>query len=399
MNDERGMMNAELKASYSSFRAHHSLLSCASAVNGPAPRIQSARLAFMLLLLLLSSGITCAAIPFDTYRDSVRQAATALDALSSPDEGEDEAARSARIIATLRRVRESVPLNETIEWNDKTLVVDNSWLDAELNNYEKLIASDPQRADALRARITERLYAIHERLAETDGEETDGAASRKDEEKGRLAAILRRDEYQQKAAEGSALERLWQRFLKWLGDLFPDAKPLRPGNTAALSRVAQGVVFALSIGVIAFVLWRFGPRLFGRRRSVKRGGKREARVVLGERLAPDQTASDLLAEAEALAREGDLRAAIRKGYIALLCGLDERKIIRLAGHKTNRDYLRTVGEATGPLYEEMKELTASFENHWYGFAPATEDDWKIFRSRYQKVSSGAIARCWPSQAA
>jgi hypothetical protein len=125
------------------------------------------------------------------------------------------------------------------------------------------------------------------------------------------------------------------------------------------------------------------PRFLRRRKSKKRT-KREARIVLGERLEPDQSAGDLLAQAEALARAGDLRAAIRKAYIALLCELGDRKIIRLAQHKTNRDYLRAMRGIT-PLHDEMRKLTHSFEHHWYGFVPATETEWSAFRSGYQRA--------------
>jgi hypothetical protein len=31
----------------------------------------------------------------------------------------------------------------------------------------------------------------------------------------------------------------------------------------------------------------------------------------------------------------------------------------------------------------MRGLTDAFERHWYGFAEATENDWRNFRSRYQ----------------
>ena len=105
---------------------------------------------------------------------------------------------------------------------------------------------------------------------------------------------------------------------------------------------------------------------------------------MGERLEPDQSAIDLLTEAELLARRGELRAAIRKAYIALLLELGERKIIRLAQYKTNRDYLRAVREFE-PLYGNVKQLTDSFERHWYGFASASEDDWVAFRIGYKQA--------------
>ncbi|MBA2645586.1 MAG: DUF4129 domain-containing protein, partial [Pyrinomonadaceae bacterium] len=118
--------------------------------------------------------------------------------------------------------------------------------------------------------------------------------------------------------------------------------------------------------------------------------KREARIVLGERVEAEQTATDLLDEAEQLARAGDLRGAIRKGYIALLCELGDRKIIRLAQHKTNRDYLDAVraSGANQNLYSTMKPLTASFERHWYGLEPATEADWDNFKKGVRNQETG-----------
>jgi hypothetical protein len=101
-------------------------------------------------------------------------------------------------------------------------------------------------------------------------------------------------------------------------------------------------------------------------------------------LQPEATATDLLAEAEALARNGDLRAAIRKGYIALLVELGDRNVISLAQYKTNRDYLRAVTNRP-QIHSPLKKLTESFERHWYGFVQATPDDWQNFRTGYREA--------------
>ncbi len=93
-----------------------------------------------------------------------------------------------------------------------------------------------------------------------------------------------------------------------------------------------------------------------------------------------------MSEAEALARRGELRAAIRRAYIALLVEMGDRKIISLAQYKTNRDYLRAVREIE-PLYGNVKQLTDSFELHWYGLAQATETDWLAFRSAYNQSAA------------
>jgi hypothetical protein len=125
------------------------------------------------------------------------------------------------------------------------------------------------------------------------------------------------------------------------------------------------------------------------RRGAGRGSLglgRGPRVVLGERLEADRTAADLLDEAEGLARAGELRGAIRKAYVALLCELGDRGVVRLAQHKTNRDYLDAVRRAAPPrLYTEMLPLTGAFELHWYGLRPASADDWQSFRARCREV--------------
>src|SRR5262249_139210 len=255
--------------------------------------------------------------------------------------------------------------------------VDNSWLHEAFDEYDKLNQSH-SRSQIL-VRVGERLRAISERLREIKNGQ---AASDKDAEKGRLAEILRRPEYIKTAPQRSALESLLDRLLRWLSKLFPQPKPMQPGSSTLISTVAQILVVGISVAAIALLIWKFGPRFMQGRRKKK--AKREARIVLGEKLEPDQTAADLLAQAESLARAGDLRAAIRKAYIALLCELGDRKLISLAQHKTNRDYLNAVRDKAS-LYSSMRKLTHSFELHWYGFVPAGETDWADFRKGYQNA--------------
>jgi hypothetical protein len=155
------------------------------------------------------------------------------------------------------------------------------------------------------------------------------------------------------------------------------------GTAQRITTVSQIVVVLLSVVVLAFVLKAFVGKL-GRNRRAQKKEKPRSRVVLGERLEPEQSASDLLTEAETLARNGEIRTAIRKAYIALLVELGERKILSLAQHKTNRDYLRSLKERE-LLYSKMTGLTDSFERHWYGRAQASEKDWLEFRARYREA--------------
>ena len=339
-----------------------------------------ARSLFVVSLLLLLTNATLA-IPVRDYHKHVQQAVTELDSLAQVDENENAAAYELRRTETLVSVRTLLPETERVEWNGASFNVDNSWLHQELDKYSK--APNAERASLLK-RTTERLQAIAERITQLEKPAAGGLGNKAAENR-KLAEILQRPEYARKVKQQSALARLMDQFLKWILSLLPQPKPISPGRADVFSKIAQVFVIALAVGVLAFVAKLFLPRLLDARRP-KRKSKAKARIVLGERLEPEQSALDLLSEAEALARRGELRAAIRKAYIALLVELGERKVISLAQYKTNRDYLRAVREIE-PLYGNVKQLTDSFERHWYGLARATETDWRAFRSAYEQALS------------
>lgn len=286
--------------------------------------------------------------------------------------------------ATFERVRALLPQKEKVEWEGATVEVDNSWLHAALEGY-KQAGSEDGRVQSLRATV-ERLRALDARLSEL--ERGARGAQDKDAERGRLNAILRDRDFNKQAQQGGALQRLIERIFEWIRDIFRsifgNVGPIKPGASPRASRIAQILVLALCIAVVAAVGWRVWSRRTRGLKSLKL--KRGARVVLGERLEADQTSADLLEAAERLARSGDLRGAIRKAYIALLCELGDRNIIRLAQHKTNRDYLQAVRRASPQkLYAEMLPLTFNFELHWYGLQDASETDWNDFRARCRQA--------------
>lgn len=174
--------------------------------------------------------------------------------------------------------------------------------------------------------------------------------------------------------------RMLNDFFRWLGKFFPKRTPLAANQTNHLVQFAQILVIGFCALVLLYVLRIFLPQL-ARAKKQRDKTKPQARVVMGEHVAAEESSSDLLTEAEALARNGQLRAAIRKAYIALLVELGDRKVISLAQHKTNRDYLRSVKNVPA-LYESMNSLTAVFERYWYGLSQPTPVDWQEFRASY-----------------
>jgi len=333
-----------------------------------------------VIVLLTFLSTAAAAIPLTTYHRQIKQAVTALDTLAQTDETETTSDYAKRDVETIDGVLQLVPRTEAVEWNGRQVTVDNSWLHEDLDKYRN--SKLAERSDMLR-RMKERLSAIDERLTEVQNPAA-VAGSNKAEDSARLREILGRAEYARTVKQPSVIMRYLQQFMKWLESLIPRPKTMSPGAAGWFSTVAQILVFALALGVLIFVAKLFLPRLLRSRGTKGKKTKPQARIIMGETLDPDQTAVDLLAEAEGLARRGELRAAIRKAYVALLLELGERKIISLAQHKTNRDYLRAVRDIEH-LYGNVKQLTDSFELHWYGLAQATETDWLKFRAAYKQA--------------
>jgi hypothetical protein len=340
-------------------------------------------LAVATLIFVTSLLMTVQAATLADYHTRLEQAASVIQQLETPDYYTDNSSQSNELVdSALGRLRHLLPETESVTFNNQTIEVNNKWFHKALAEYEKKRRLGEHDADLIR-NTREELRALMQRLDEMkSGAKTDD----KDANKARLAEILRRPEYDKTAVQESAIERLWNQFLRWLAKLFPRVKPIQPGAARSISKIAQIVIIGFSVGLIAFLIWKFLPRYLSSWRSKKKARKREPRIVLGERLEPDQTAADLLEQAEALARNGDLRGAIRKAYIALLCELGDRKVISLAQHKTNRDYLMSVRTKTA-LYDSMRRLTFSFERHWYGFVPPAPNYWDEFRVGCRKAVS------------
>jgi hypothetical protein len=334
------------------------------------------RWSLIALLLLFPVTANADSISAADYHKNVQRAVTALDTLQQTDETEAPASYENRLNETIAGVSEALPEHQSVQTSDDVCNVDNTWLHEALKELKKTPA---ERRTTKLKEVIQRLKAVEERVGPGGTQTTpaDGKANTKE----KLESILARPEYATETKGPNALSRLIMDFIRWIQQFLPERLQVQPGGSRWMTVVAQLLV-VLVAGVVIFyvlkiLLARFKPAR--RRRAPK---KREPRIVLGERLDPEDTAVDLLAEAEALARRGDVRAAIRKAYIALLVELGDRKVITLAQHKTNRDYLNSVRNVP-PLHQTMRGLTDSFERHWYGFIEASENDWQSFRSAYR----------------
>jgi hypothetical protein len=328
------------------------------------------RVAAVLVLFLIPA--TASAIPLSQYQQNLNSAIANLERLN--ESGDDFYSGLAE---SIEFVRTTLPKQQTVEFEGETYNVDNAWVHKYLYELEQ---ADP---DAVPEKFTQLLFSLRALEARVAERQNPGGRTTENKEwaKTRLESILARPEYATNPQGSNALARLLQDIARWFAKFMPQRRNVNAGRIDLITTIAQIVIIALAALVIGYVIKTLFVWYSGRSKKPRTRKKREPRIVLGERLEPEATATDLLSEAESLARQGDLRAAIRKAYIALLVELGDRKLISLAHHKTNRDYLNSLRSAP-QLHSRMRGLTDSFERHWYGFANVTPNDWQDFRAGY-----------------
>lgn len=338
-----------------------------------------------LILVLLVAGPLRANSPDGSlggYAGRVRTAISIADELVNSSESGDQASYS-QIVVELKR---TLPPSEKVTYGGGTLDIDNRWLHEEL---DRLMSSNENTRADIASAIYERLVSIEEHINEL--ENATAQQRSRDEDKRKLGEILDRDDYRKPVVQESPFQRVLDAILKWIQDLFPSAAPT-PVDQAGMPQLAsilQTLLYVGLTGLLLMLAWRLTRYLRTRYSSEEKTAK-DDRVVLGETIAADVSPSGLLDEAESLARAGELRLAIRKGYVALLCELNDRRLIALARHKTNRDYLRDVNKR--PLFDDFRVITGAFERHWYGDQRSAAGDWEEFREMYSRTLEKARPR-------
>lgn len=341
----------------------------------------------LAVILVLFAPVAIDAKSLADYRKSVRIVRDSVDELSihvagSENKTSEKNVEYERELVAL--IRTNLPATEKIEWQGTSVETGNQWLSDKLDVFQR--EENPVKRAEILATVGERLSSLQEKIVELENSSVSDHT--KDEDKRKLAEILSREDYRKpEQNEESLLQRWWRQLMEWLESVFPspNLSDAQPTGFQSFSLILQILVYALVAGVIGFTVYKFAPLFINKYRTREKSEKKD-RVILGEKIAANESAENLFVEAEKLAREGNLRAAIRKGYIAVLCDLSDKKIIGLAHYKTNRDYLRDVRKHR-VIYENMNGLTDSFERHWYGFQSADDRDWNEFRQEYKKVVS------------
>ena len=150
----------------------------------------------------------------------------------------------------------------------------------------------------------------------------------------------------------------------------------------------------LLVAGIGCLLWN----IRGGARRGKRLAGRSLDPLVGRALPPDLAAEDLLATqlpedewlllAQRLLEAGERRLALRALYLSLLAGLGERKLLVIARHKSNRDYLQELRRRTRDRPEVpgvFGRSVGSFERVWYGSHPVDDHLLDSFQADREQV--------------
>jgi hypothetical protein len=326
------------------------------------------------LALLAAPAAALADAPLDDYHSRVVEA---MDALYSTSDVEEPAADPE---AALDRVRALLPAAETVEFDGGSVAVDNAWLGPMLDAYRA--SHDPDEREKLLDRVATHLYAIDVHLDALGASSAHAADAR-----AKLDEILARAEFRKPGENPVAkfLRDVRRRVFDFLNDLVQRLFGGGGGGSFATGMrvviVAAGsLALLLLVRAIAIAVARRGK---GGARE-KAGKRKKTRTVLGEELDESTTAADIAAAARALAGRGDYRGAIRKLFVALIYGLDERGLVRLRSEATNREYLALV-RRLGELYPVMASMTDVFERVWYGEEPVGRAEYDAFESMYTRA--------------
>lgn len=336
------------------------------------------------VLVIFAGAIDTLAVSVEEYRSALKTThETVLKMISESDTDSWSASNSFDAEAVIS-IRKLLPIELNVDSSSGTTLVSNQWLHSRLDHY--VTEKDATKQYTILIEIEERLSAIIWKLDEVT--KAAAAETSKDQAKQKLNEILSREEFQKPSEkEKSWIETAITNFLDWLASLFPKSQiaPSTSGSTN-IAYWLQIVVFVLVGLLFAFGIYKLAPVIFPSLKRKKKNEEKEDRVILGEMIEAGRSSDDLYAEAEKLAQSGDLRGAIRKGYIALLFDLSNKKQIGLARHKTNRDYLRDVRKKP-ELYSGMRALTNVYESHWYGNAASDESAWMGFRQLCRDTSA------------
>ncbi len=221
-----------------------------------------------------------------------------------------------------------------------------------------LPAAGPARADEPPRPTPEQVKSLLRR-ERPSGRHEEKKAEEKKEEKEREKRDVERDEPQPRSRRGG---------------VSGPSLPAGGFNVLGWTVLAGLAAAVLVLAVLLFVQSRRGPRTEDKPKAKPARQPEAGPLPLPE----NRSAEELWREAEALAGAGRFREAVRFLYLAVLFGLDRKRLLRYEPTRTNGEYVRQVRlaeQAPPDLHAPFARLTALFEGKWYGDGACAADEY------------------------
>ncbi len=262
-------------------------------------------------------------------------------------------------------LRQSLPSGWIVDTGDEKYEVSAEWIADALKVSGKSVKDQKEIWEDAAARLKSlRAEAESWKSAGTEGNRADAKA--------RLQKILQRREFNQATKGQSWWSQMWDQVWRWIDWLLDHTIGRLLGNGTAKTVALWVLIGAVFLFAAVWIVR-------GMRSMVRTEGLKVDAVF-----PPGKHWRDWTREASAAASRGDYRAALHSAYWAGVYRLAELGAWKLDRARTPREYLRMIGEqAQNELAEQnrvgrdlaLKDLTHGMEASWYGFLPATQQDY------------------------
>jgi hypothetical protein len=275
----------------------------------------------------------------------------------------DRCVEAVKTPSEIREFRQSLPSAWHVHAGTTRFEVPTEPIAAELRGLE----ARPQDAAQIARNLNLRLEAMSKAAAAMEV-----AEERENPEAARahLDKILARREFQ--GAKGpSALDLYLSRISRWIGMRLVKLLMRLHISSRTGNALAWGVML-LAFMALCYMVWRWLS-----------GKPRTAESLPAEKTAPSD-ARQWVEEALAAAERGEFREAIHCAYWAAVAKLEDLKILARDRARTPRESLRLLEHHPDEL-RSLRDMTAHFELIWYGYRPASANDWSRAKEQMEKM--------------
>ena len=260
----------------------------------------------------------------------------------------------------------ALPVTWLVVWDGGQTWIRTEWLSQSLKSIDEAAEGGAGKREALRLKIA---GIVKEANTVRTESETTGATIGA---QFHLNKIMKRPEFGL-VREATLWERLRFQVLNWLADMIYTAGKKSAGWLGWGRYLLWLLISALALLVLYAVVKNL------RLRSTPQS------VAIPIPYTVSKRSGDWWGGASDAARRGDLRTAVHDGYWAIITRMTEQGRWPQDYSRTHREYLGLL-----PRESELRESTAvvtlRFERSWYGGTAATDSDFEVTRTLWERLN-------------